>query len=179
MKGKRAYCNNNSLSNVGKIDWDSLISSNYGLIQKKDVYENGFKAEGKKKFTYFKSGTSSSPATYGKKSSSGLSTMAIDCPDMTNSVLANIASPFKNTEYEIGSVKFRGDPSLKAGMSASVSDASGTTHDVIATKVVSQYDGGFYQQIYSEGKSDSDIEFETNNYDEKAEEIVDEAVRDW
>lgn len=172
MAGKRAYCNNYSIYNVGTIDFGNLITGTYTTVTTSDVYENGFVSEGKKKFTYFTTGKED----YGKKTSNSFSTMSINCPDMTSSKLASIASAFMlgDNEYEIGSVKFRGDPNLTSGMRLNAPDASGTTHDMICTKVITNYDGGLYQQLYSEGKSDSDIEFENNAYAENAEQIVDE-----
>lgn len=170
MAGKRAYCNNYSIYNVGTIDFGNLITGTYTTVTTSDVYENGFVSEGKKKFTYFTTGKED----YGKKTSNGFSTMSINCPDMTSSKLASVASPYRNVEYEIGSVKFRGDPNLSSGMRLTAPDASGATHNMVCTKIVTCYDGGLYQQLYSEGKSDSDIEFENNSYAENAEQIVDE-----
>ncbi len=170
MAGKRACCDNSSVSNVGKIVFENLITTSYSPITTGDVYDNGFVAEGKKKFTYFTTGKED----YGKKTSNGFSTMSINCPDMTSSKLASVASPYRNVEYEIGSVKFRGDPNLSSGMRLTAPDASGATHNMVCTKIVTCYDGGLYQQLYSEGKSDSDIEFENNAYAENAEQIVDE-----
>ncbi|MBQ6264891.1 MAG: hypothetical protein IJK60_05520 [Clostridia bacterium] len=170
MAGKRAYCNNNSSANIGAIEFDNLISGSYSAISTGDVYDNGFVAEGKKSFQYFTNGT----VSYGKKTSNGFSTMAINCPDMTQAKINSLGSANKGTEYEIGSVKFRGDPTLISGMRLNAPDASGTIHNMVCTKVVTCYDGGLYQQLYSEGKSDSDIEFEMNSAAQKAEDIVDE-----
>lgn len=170
MAGKRAYCNNNSSANIGAIEFDDLISGSYSAISTGDVYDNGFVAEGKKSFQYFTNGT----VSYGKKTSNGFSTMAINCPDMTQAKINSLGSAYKGTEYEIGSVKFRGDPTLISGMRLNAPDASGATHNMVCTKVVTCYDGGLYQQLYSEGKSDSDIEFEMNSASQKAEDIVDE-----
>ena len=181
MAGKRAYCDNGTIGNIGKIVFDNLLGSNYNSntpVATKDVYDNGFVAEGKKNFRYFVSGTTNAPATYGKKTSNGYSTMAISCPDMDSSRLAHLSSSVASTEYELGKVKFRGDPALKAGMKVKFPDAGGTAHNTIATKVVSNYDGGFYQTVYSEGKSDSDIEFETNQAAEKATSTVENADSD-
>ena len=170
LKGKRALCSGYSLSTVGTIDFDNIIGTTYTGITKADVYDNGFVSEGSKRFQYFTNGK----VSYGKQTSNGFSTMAIDCPDMNNSTISSLGNTFKGTSYEIGKVKFRGDPSLKAGRRVNAPDATGTTHSIVATKVVSNFDGGFYQQIYSEGKSDSDIQFEANSATEKAEEIVDD-----
>ena len=170
LKGKRALCSGYSLSTVGTIDFDDLIGTTYTGITKADVYDNGFVSEGSKRFQYFTNGK----VSYGKQTSNGFSTMAIDCPDMNNSTISSLGSTYKGTSYEIGSVKFRGDPALKAGRRMNAPDSTGTTHSIVATKVVSNFDGGFYQQIYSEGKSDSDIQFEANSATEKAEEVVDE-----
>lgn len=181
MAGKRAYCDNGTIGNIGKIVFDNLLGISYNggnSVNTKDVYDNGFVAEGKKNFKYFVSGTTNAPATYGKKTSNGYSTMAISCPDMDSSRLAHLSSSVANTEYELGKVKFRGDPALKAGMKVKFPDAGGTAHNTIATKVVSNYDGGFYQTVYSEGKSDSDIEFETNQAAEKATSTVENADSD-
>ena len=170
LKGKRALCSGYSLSTVGTIDFADIIGTTYTGITKADVYDNGFVSEGSKRFQYFTNGK----VSYGKQTSNGFSTMAIDCPDMNNSTISSLGNTYKGTSYEIGKVKFRGDPALKAGRRVNAPDATGTTHSIVATKVVSNFDGGFYQQIYSEGKSDSDIEFEANSATEKAEEIVDE-----
>lgn len=178
MAGKRAYCDNGTIGNIGKIVFDNLLGSNYNSntpVATKDVYDNGFVAEGKKNFKYFVSGTTNAPATYGKKTSNGYSTMAISCPDMDSSRLAALSSSVASTEYELGKVKFRGDPALKSGMKVKFPDAGGKAHNTIATKVVSNYDGGFYQTVYSEGKSDSDIEFEVNQAAEKATSTVENA----
>ena len=181
MAGLRCYCNNNSLGNIASIVFGKLIGAEYNggvALGTKDVYGNGFVQEGKKKITYFVSGTSSAPATAGKQTSSGYSTMSIDCPDMTTSHLTSLANTFMSSseygEYEIGSVKFRGDPSLTAGMRMTVPDAGGNNHSIIASKVVTNYDGGLYQQITADGKSDADIQFSDNRFAEQAEEIVDD-----
>ena len=171
--GMRAYCNNNVIGNIGKISFAKTIDDDYKYnngtpVATKDVYDNGFVAEGKKSFKYFISGTTENPASAGKKTSNGYSTMVVNCPDMDSTRLNHLASSVAGKEYEIGKVKFRGDPALKAGMKVKFPDAGGNVHDTIATKVVSNYDGGFYQTVYSEGKSDADIEFEQNRYAENA-----------
>lgn len=152
LHGTFAVCNRR-----GQIELHTYVDSNYKVKPSRywGNFEHNDYAFDVSKFICY-TGQDKNGKSISISSGSGARSVSFSNPFMTQTVLNNILTSFKDFSYMPGTLKMLGDPRLDPWDILTVEDLSGNTYKVPVMKMEWEYDGGLTYSVEAVGLSEEE-----------------------
>lgn len=152
LHGAFAVCNRR-----GQIELHTYVDSNYKVKPNRywGNFEHNDYAFDVSKFVCY-TGQDKDGKSISISSGSGARSVSFSNPFMTQTVLNNVLTSFKDFSYMPGTLKMLGDPRLDPWDILTVADLSGNTYKVPVMKMEWEYDGGLTYSVEAVGLSEEE-----------------------